>query len=92
MKINSDVSFDEDTTISKSRNWQLQETYEEVVAPRAPELMKEVTRSFYDDILEEHDILEPHEPPNMDISHKRNLAWAREIIQETKRYDDLEGS
>ena len=54
--------------------------------------MKEVTPSHNDDILEEHDMLEPQEPPHMNISHKRNPSWAREIIQEVERYGAPEGS
>ena len=37
-------------------------------------------------------MLDPQEPPHMDISHKRKAAWAREIIQEVERYGALEGS
>ena len=62
------------------RKCQLEETYEEVVAPRAAEPMKEVAPSPDDEILEEHDMLEPQEPPHMNISHKRKPTWAREII------------
>ena len=36
--------------------------------------------------LEDHDMLEPQEPPTMDISRKIKPAWVREIIQEAKRY------
>ena len=38
------------------------------------------------------DMLEPQEPPTMDISRKRKPAWVREIIQEAERYGALEGS
>ena len=54
-----DVTFDEDTALKKSRKCQLEETYEEVVAPRAAELMKEAAPSLDDEIPEEHDMLEP---------------------------------
>ena len=37
-------------------------------------------------------MLEPKEPPTMNISRKRKLAWLREIIQEAKIYGALEGS
>ena len=30
---------------------------------------------------EDHDMLEPQEPPTMDISQKRKPTWVREIIQ-----------
>ena len=87
-----DVTFDEDTTLKKSRKCQLEETYEEAVAPRAAKLMKEAAPSPDDEIPEEDDRLEPQEPPHMNISHKRNQAWAHEIIQEVERYDTPEGS
>ena len=48
--------------------------------------MKEVTPSHDDEIQEEHDTLDPQKPPNINISHKRNPAWAHEIIQEAKMY------
>ena len=54
--------------------------------------MNEVTPSHDDEIPEEHDMLEPQEPPDINISHKRKPAWAREIIQEAKRYGAPEGS
>ena len=60
-----------DTNLKKLRKCQLEETYEEVVVPRAAELMKEVAPSHDDDIMEEYDMLEPQEPPHMNISHKR---------------------
>ena len=37
-------------------------------------------------------MLEPQEPPTMDISQKRKTAWVREIIQEGERYGAPEGS
>ena len=40
MEISRDVNFDEDTTLKKSRKCQLEETYEETVAPRVAEPMK----------------------------------------------------
>ena len=40
-EISRDVTFDEDTALKKLRKCQLEETYEEVVAPRAVEPMKE---------------------------------------------------
>ena len=71
---------------------QLEETYEEVVAPIDVETMKEVSPSPDDEILEEHDMLEPQEPPHMNISHKRNPTWDRDIIQKVERYGAPEGS
>ena len=37
-------------------------------------------------------MIEPQEPPMMEISRKRKPAWAREIIQEAERYGAPEGS
>ena len=37
-------------------------------------------------------MLEPQEPPTMDISRKRKPAWVREIIQEAEIYGAPEGS
>ena len=37
-------------------------------------------------------MLEPQEPPTMDISQKRKPAWVREIIQEAENYGALEGA
>ena len=92
MEISRDVTFDEDASLKKSRKCQPKETYEEVVAPRVVEPMKEVAPSSDDEILEEHDMLEPQEPSHMNISHNRNPSWVRDIIQEAKKYGALEGS
>ena len=54
--------------------------------------MKEVVPSHDDEIPTEHDMLEPQEPPHMNISHNRNLPWAHEIIQDAERYGAPEGS
>ena len=37
-------------------------------------------------------MLEPQEPPTMDISRKIKPAWVREIIQELEKYGALEDS
>ena len=37
-------------------------------------------------------MIEPQEPPTMDISRKRKPAWVREITQEVERYGAPEGS
>ena len=92
MEINRDVIFTENASLKKLRKCQPEETYEEVVAPRGGELVKDVTPSHDDEIPEEHGMLEPQEPPQMNISHERKPSWAREIIQEEKRYGALEGS
>jgi hypothetical protein len=37
-------------------------------------------------------MVEPQEPPHAIISHKRKLAWAREIIQDAEKYGAPEGT
>ena len=54
--------------------------------------MKEVAPSHDDEIPEEHDMLEPQEPPYMNISDKTKPTWAHDIIQEAERYGAPEGS
>ena len=46
-----DVTFDEDTTLKKSRKCQPEETYKEVVVPRATEIVKEIAPALDDEIL-----------------------------------------
>ena len=71
MEISRDVTFDEDETLKKSIKCQPEETYEEVVSPRAAKPMKEVTPFHDDEIPEEHDMLEPQETAHMNICHTR---------------------
>jgi hypothetical protein len=95
IEINRDVTFDEDATLKKSRRCQLEEVYEEEPiiprtavreVPRATEPVREVVTSPDEEILEDHDILEVQEPPQMTILHKRKPAWARELIQDGEKY------
>ena len=37
-------------------------------------------------------MIEPQEPPTMNISRKRKPAWERQIIQEAEKYGAPEGS
>jgi hypothetical protein len=75
IEINRDVTFDEDATLKKSRRCHLEEVYEEEpVAPRVAEPVREVITSPDEEILEDHDIIESQEPPQMMISHKRKPA------------------
>jgi hypothetical protein len=60
--------------------------------PRATKPVREVVSSPDEEILEDHDILEVQEPPQMTILHKRKLAWARELIQDGEKYGVLEGT
>jgi hypothetical protein len=91
------VTFDEDAALKKSRRCQLKEVYEEeLVAPRTTESVREVPKvaepvrevitSPDEEILEDHDIVEFQEPPQMTISHKRKPDWARELIQDGEKY------
>ena len=82
IEISRDVTFGEETTLKKSIRCHLEEVHEEYVPPRMvedepfPEIVE----------YEDHDMLEPQEPPTMDISWKRKPAWVREIIQEVEKY------
>jgi hypothetical protein len=60
--------------------------------PRAIELVREVVTSLDEEILEDHDILEVQEPPQMTILHKRKPTCAREIIQYGEKYGVPEGT
>jgi hypothetical protein len=87
IEINNDVTFDEHATLKRSRKCQLEEVYkDELVAPRVAEPVKEVTVTPDDEISEDHDMIESQEPPYMMISCKRNIAWARELIQDAEKY------
>jgi hypothetical protein len=97
IEINRDVTFDEDAVLKKLRRCKFEEVYEEEPVapkvaesvrevPRAAEPVREVVTSPDEEILEDHDIVEFQEPPQMTISHKRNPAWAREIIQDGQKY------
>ena len=88
MDISRDVTFDEETTLKRSRKCQHEEVYEEDVPTRNVE----ATPSLENETSENHDMLEPQEPPTMNISRKRKPAWVRETIQEAKKYGALEGS
>jgi hypothetical protein len=103
IEISRDVTFDEDATLKKSRKCQLEEVYEEeTVIPRVAESMREVPRAAEpvrevvtspdEEILEDHDVVEFQEPPQMRISHKIKPAWARELIQDGEKYGVLEGT
>jgi hypothetical protein len=83
IEISRDVTFDEYATLKKSKLCQLEEVYEEEPVipnttmrdvPRAAELVKEVVTSPDEELLEDHDIVEVQEPPQMTILHKRKLA------------------
>ena len=62
------------------------------MAPIFSKLVREVITSLDEEIPEDHDIIESQEPPQMMISHKRKLAWERELIQDGEKYGALEGT
>jgi hypothetical protein len=93
IEISRDVTFDEDVALKKSRRCQLEEVYEEEsVAPIVVEPVTEVITSPNEEILEDHDIVESQEPPQMTISHERKPAWARELIQDGEKYGVPKGT
>jgi hypothetical protein len=83
IEISRDVTFDEDAALKKSKLYQLEEVYEEEPVipntamrevPRAAEPVREVVTSPDEELLEDHDIVEVQEPPQMMILHKRKPA------------------
>jgi hypothetical protein len=103
IKISRDVTFYEEATLKKSRRCQLEEVCEEEPVnprtiefvregPRVAEPVREVVASPDEEILEDHDITEVQEPPQMTFSHKRNPAWERELIQDGEKYGVPEGT
>jgi hypothetical protein len=101
IEISRDVTFDEDAALKKSKLCQLEEVYEEEPiipntamreVPRAAEPVREVVTSPDEELLEDHDIVEVQEPPQMMILHKRKPAWARELIQDGEKYGVPQGT
>jgi hypothetical protein len=103
IEISRDVTFDEEAALKKSRRCQLEEVCEEEPvnprttesvreAPRVAEPVREVVASLDEETLEDHDITEVQEPPQMTFSHKRKLAWERELIQDGEKYGVPEGT
>ena len=66
MDISRDVTFDEEVALNRSRKFQPEEVYEEDVPP----INVEVVPSPQNETSEDHDMLEPQEPPTMNI-HER---------------------
>ena len=83
--ISRDVTLDEETTLKKYRRCHLEEVHEEDVPPR----MVEVEPSPEIVLSEDHDMIEPQEPPIMDISQNTKHAWVREFIKEVEIYGAL---
>jgi hypothetical protein len=92
IEIKKDVTFDKDATLKNSRRCQLEEVYEEPVAPRVAEPMREVIPSLDEEILEDHDRIKSREPPQMTISHKRKPTWTMECIQDGEKYGFPKGT
>jgi hypothetical protein len=101
IEISRDVTFDEDATLKKSKLCQLEEVYEEEPVipntamrevPKAAEPVREVVTSPNEELLEDHDIVEVQEPPQMTILHKRKAVWARELIQDGEKYGVPQGT
>ena len=90
IEISRDVTFDEAAVLKKSKICHLEEAYEEEpIIPntatrevsKVTEPVREVVTSLNEELLEDHDIVEVQEPPQMTILHKRKPTWAREFIQ-----------
>jgi hypothetical protein len=101
IEISRDVTFDEDATLKKSKICQPEEVCEEEPVipnttmrevPRVAEPVREVVTSPDEELLEDHDIVEIQEPPQMTILHKRKPAWARELIQDGEKYGVPQGT
>jgi hypothetical protein len=60
--------------------------------PIAAELEREVITSPNEELLEDHDIVEVQEPPQVTILHKRKPTWDREIIQDGEKYGVPQGT
>jgi hypothetical protein len=83
IEISRNVTFDEDAALKKSKLCQLEKVYEEKPVipntairevPRAAKPVREVVTSPDEELLEDHDIVEVQEPPQMMILHKRKPA------------------
>jgi hypothetical protein len=60
--------------------------------PRATKLAREVITSPNEKLLEDHDIVEVKEPPQVMTLHKRKPTWARELIQYGEKYSAPQGT
>ena len=84
------LSFDHYETSSTDRGENRAEEVleEELEAPRV------TVRDDEEHDLEDHDMAKPQKPidPPKEVSLKRKPAWAREAIQDAKRYGAPEGS
>ena len=83
------MTFDEDEAFNKSRRHRAKEVLEE-----EPKVPRATARDDEENYQVDHDMTEPQIPINLpkEVSHKRKLAWARELIQDVERYGAPEGS
>ena len=75
--ISRDVTFDKEKNLKKPIKCQHGEIHEEDVPPKKVE----VAPSPKIEESKDHDMLEPQEPPTMDISQNRKPSWVRETIE-----------
>jgi hypothetical protein len=54
--------------------------------------VREVVTSPDEELLEDHDMIEVQEPPQMTILHKRKPSWTRELIQDGEKYGVPKGT
>ena len=71
IETSKDVTFDEDTTFSRSRPNRVEEVLDE-----EPEAPRATVKDAEEDDPEDHDMTEPQRPedPPKEVSHKRRLA------------------
>ena len=85
ININRDVNFDEDSTYFRFRRTPIQEVEEpKEIRGRDMEIEESIPKNH-----EDHNMIEPQEKVETFLdkdSHKRKLAWARELIREAERY------
>ena len=97
------MTFDEEAALKKSRRCKLEEVYEEEPVnpritesvrevPKTAEPVREVVTSSDEETLEDHNISEVQEPPQITFSHKRKTAWERELLQDGEKYGVPEGT
>jgi len=90
IEINRDVTFDEDVAFCKSKKNSLEEIEEE--EPKAPTGLEPEDEEV---VHEDHDELEPQRledlPKGVTLG-KRRPAWARELLQEAKKYAAPDGT
>ena len=89
IETSKDVTFDEDTTFSRSRP-----NHPEEVLDEDPEAPRATVRDSEERDPEDHDMIEPQRPedPPKEVSHKRRPAWAHEVIQDAEKYGAPERS